>query len=145
VVEPAQILKGPSLTPALSTLVSLGEQAWLLAQLAPVAKRAKAEAAARKSFPSAELPWEAETSPNSWLDMSDRMEASVLAMLGALWEEVRAIEIVLDEVARKFDGEDPLRPLTRGILNGTRKKLNDLHDCCRRSSPSISKSRTRRR
>ena len=49
-------------------------------------------------------------------------------MLVALWQEVRAIEIVLDEVAQDFEGEDPLRPRMREILNGTRKKLTELHE-----------------
>ena len=46
----------------------------------------------------------------------------------ALWQELGAIDIVLEEVAREFDGEDPLRPIMRGIVETTRKKLTDLHE-----------------
>ena len=46
----------------------------------------------------------------------------------SLWEDLRAIDIVLEEVAREFDGEGPLRPIMRGIVAKTRKKLTDLHE-----------------
>ena len=60
--------------------------------------------------------------------MVDRLEATVHIMLVALWQDVRAVEIVLDEVALEFDGVDPLRPVMRGILNRTKNKLSDLHE-----------------
>jgi hypothetical protein len=117
------------------SVVSLGEQTWKLAQLVPVGKQAKAEAAARNSYLEAELPWEREARSRSWLDVSDAMEANVRAMLGIHWQDVRAIEIVLDEVAREFDGEDPLRTRMREILDGTKKKLIDLHKLLSQMEP----------
>ncbi len=32
------------------------------------------------------------------------------------WEDIRALEIVIGEIAAEFDGEDPLRPLIREAL-----------------------------
>ena len=58
-----------------------------------------------------------------WLGTALRADAGLLC-----WQEVRAVEILLNDVAQEFDGEDPLRPLMRGILNGARKKLSDLHE-----------------
>ena len=42
------------------------------------------------------------------------------------WHEVRAVEMVLEEVAQEFDGEDPLVPAVRRILDKTRQDLVDL-------------------
>jgi hypothetical protein len=43
------------------------------------------------------------------------------------WREVRAVEMVLDEVAAEFDGEDPLLPPVREVLDKTRQDLRELH------------------
>jgi len=43
------------------------------------------------------------------------------------WQEVRAVETVLEEVAAEFDGEDPLLPPVRGVLDKTRQDLAELH------------------
>jgi len=42
------------------------------------------------------------------------------------WQEVRAVEMVLEEVAAEF-GEDPLLPLVREVLDKTRQDLAELH------------------
>ncbi len=43
------------------------------------------------------------------------------------WQELRAVEMVLDEVAEEFDGEDPLLPPVREVLGKTRQDLTELH------------------
>lgn len=43
------------------------------------------------------------------------------------WQQVRAVETVLDEVAEEFDGEDPLLPPVRQVLDKTRNDLVELH------------------
>jgi len=43
------------------------------------------------------------------------------------WQEVRAVETVLEEVAQEFDGEDPLLPLVRQVLDKTREDIVGLH------------------
>jgi hypothetical protein len=45
-----------------------------------------------------------------------------------LWDEVNAIDVVLGEVAQQFDGEDPLRPVMRGVLEQARRDLSLLHE-----------------
>ncbi len=109
-------------------LVDSGLQIWRLAQLIPASKRRKAEKAVANSYPLAELPWDAEEHEHSWLNVTDRMERGIRLQLVSLWEELRAIDIVVDEVAAEFDGEDPLRPIMRGVVETTRKKLSDLHE-----------------
>ena len=43
------------------------------------------------------------------------------------WQEVRAVEMVLEEVAAEFDGEDLLLPPVREVLDKTRQDLAELH------------------
>ena len=42
------------------------------------------------------------------------------------WQEVRAVEAVPEEVAAESDGEDPLVPAVRRILDKTRQDLVEL-------------------
>ena len=44
------------------------------------------------------------------------------------WRELRAIELVLEEMATEFDGEDLLDPRLRGILDNIREGLEGLHE-----------------
>lgn len=44
------------------------------------------------------------------------------------WQELRACELVLEEVSAEFDGEDVLRPPVREMLDGIRKELQELHE-----------------
>ncbi len=43
------------------------------------------------------------------------------------WRELRAAEVVADEVADELDGEDPLHPEVRELLAQSRSQLLDLH------------------
>jgi hypothetical protein len=43
------------------------------------------------------------------------------------WRELRSVELVLEEVAREFDGEAPTRPWEREALDNGKKKLEELH------------------
>ena len=43
------------------------------------------------------------------------------------WQELWATEMVLEEVAAEFDGEDPLLPPVREVLDKTRRDLVELH------------------
>ena len=42
------------------------------------------------------------------------------------WQELHAADMVLEEVAEEFDGEDPLVPAVRRILDKTRQDLVEL-------------------
>ncbi len=54
------------------------------------------------------------------------MQGTIRRTLLLRWSERRAIEIVLDEVARQFEGEDPLRPKLRTALAESRRMANDF-------------------
>ena len=41
---------------------------------------------------------------------------------------MRASEQVLAEAGEEFDGEDPLLPAVRNVLDGIREELTDLHE-----------------
>ena len=53
--------------------------------------------------------------------------AEVQAGVQLLWEDARAIEIVIDEIAAEFGGVDPLRPLFRELLDKTKAGLTNLN------------------
>jgi hypothetical protein len=44
------------------------------------------------------------------------------------WREVLAVEQVLEEVAEKFDGEDPARPQDRQAITEGKQELKELHE-----------------
>lgn len=43
-----------------------------------------------------------------------------------LWQEVQAVETVIEELAAEFDGEDPLDPFLRDALDKAKQELQDL-------------------
>jgi hypothetical protein len=66
-------------------------------------------------------------------DRQERWDEAMAALRQSLregvpwcWQELRALEMVLDEVAEEF-GEDPLLPPVREVLDKTHKDLVDLH------------------
>jgi hypothetical protein len=42
------------------------------------------------------------------------------------WRELRAVETVVEEVAQEFNGEDPLLPPVRNVLDKAHQELADL-------------------
>jgi hypothetical protein len=44
------------------------------------------------------------------------------------WQQVRACEIVIGEIAAWFDGEDPLKPVSREALNETLREAIKVRD-----------------
>jgi hypothetical protein len=42
------------------------------------------------------------------------------------WRELREVEIVLEELAAEFQGEDPLPPPMRSVVDETRAELQEL-------------------
>jgi len=66
-------------------------------------------------------------------DRQERWDEAMAALRQSLregilwcWQELRAVEIVLDEVAEEL-GEDPLLPPVRQVLNKTHQDLVELH------------------
>jgi hypothetical protein len=67
-------------------------------------------------------------------DRQERWDEAMVALRESLregvpwcWQELRAAEAVLEEVAEAFDGEDPLLPPVREVLDNTRQELVQLH------------------
>ena len=56
------------------------------------------------------------------------MERALREELVLLWQDLRAIDSVVSGVSLEFDGEDPLRPVMRGIVEKTRGSLTQLHE-----------------
>ena len=119
----------------LDTTTALGLQAWRLAELLPAGKRKRAEKVRGDYWPVVELPWHPEDDPSSWLNVCDRGEAALRSGVVSQWQMLRAVDVVLDEVATEFEGEDPLRPVMRGIVEATRRKLKDLHEVLNAAEP----------
>jgi hypothetical protein len=66
-------------------------------------------------------------------DRQERWDEAMAALRQSLreripwcWQELRAVETVLDEVAEEFNGEDPLLPPVRQVLDKTRQDLVEL-------------------
>ena len=109
------------------TMVGYGAALWHLAQLVPVDRREEAEAAVAPYRPQVELPWNAKTTGQSWLQASDAMEEVTKECVAHLWDDLMAIDTVLAEAAAALGGEDPLRPVMRGQLEKARQTLSLLH------------------
>jgi hypothetical protein len=62
-----------------------------------------------------------------WDEVIAALAESLREGLPWCWQELRAVETVLDEVAQEFDGEDPLLPPVREVLDNTRQGLLELH------------------
>jgi hypothetical protein len=67
-------------------------------------------------------------------DRQERWDEAMAALRQSLregvpwcWQELRAVEAVLDEVAAEFDGEAPLLPPVRELLDKTHQDLVELH------------------
>lgn len=111
----------------LMTLARFGMHTWNLAALLPASKRGQAEKIVADSYPAVELPWQPDDVDHSWLNVAERAMEAVRGDLAGLWQELKSIDLVLDEVASEFDGEDPMRPVMRGVLEKARYRLTELH------------------
>jgi hypothetical protein len=60
-------------------------------------------------------------------DLANALITNLRDGIEPLWQELRAVEIVLDEVAEEFDEEDPAHPMVRRTLNECKEKLTELH------------------
>jgi len=112
----------------LMTLDQFGSALWHLGALVPAGKHKLAERAVSEVFPIVELPWDREQHERSWLNVSDKMTQDIREGVAHLWDEVNAIDVVLGEVAMELEGEDPLRPVMRGVLEQARRDLKLLHE-----------------
>ena len=71
--------------------------------------------------------------PPSRIDEAcDALIATLKEGVETYWREMRAAQRVLAQAAEEFDGEDPLLPKLRGVLDGIQKELEDLHEQAKR-------------
>ena len=59
--------------------------------------------------------------------MIDARVAELQAYVKFFWEEMRAIELVVEEVAAELGGEDPLRSTFRELLESSKADLTYLN------------------
>jgi len=59
--------------------------------------------------------------------MAEGLRRRVKADLETAWAEVLALDSALAKVAEEFDGEDVLRPETRGDLDKSKESLQEAH------------------
>ncbi|MPZ49832.1 MAG: hypothetical protein GEU75_11170 [Dehalococcoidia bacterium] len=55
--------------------------------------------------------------------LMDALRTSLSACFSDYWHQLRAVEIVVEEIAVEFDGVDPLRPAHRSMLDACHAKL----------------------
>ncbi len=67
-------------------------------------------------------------SPSQIDEACDALIATLKEGTQKCWAEMRAAEQVLAEAAEGFDGEEPLLPAARSVLDGIREELSDLHE-----------------
>ena len=67
-------------------------------------------------------------SPSRIDEACDALIATLKEGIQKCWGEMRAAEQVLAQAAEEFDGEDPLLPELRSVLDGIREELSDLHE-----------------
>jgi hypothetical protein len=60
------------------------------------------------------------TVPEFLRSLALELKEDAFKELSVRWRELRAVEIVLDEIAEQFDGEDALHPDARGWLTNSR-------------------------
>ena len=111
----------------MQSMIQSGRQIWELGKLIPLTKRAAAQQLVAGSYPVVELPWDAEEHEYSWLTILENMQEGLRVWLVSLWQELRSIDVVVNEVAEEFDGEDPLVPTMRRLVENTRRDLQLLH------------------
>ncbi len=63
----------------------------------------------------------------SLTSLLDGMEQRIMVGLGVRWLEVCEVELVMDEVALEFGGEDPLKPASREALERSKATILSLH------------------
>ncbi len=58
--------------------------------------------------------------------IAGHLRTSLASAFSELWQAMRAVDMVLAEVAAEFDGADPIRPLKREVLDSARTRLLGL-------------------
>ncbi len=67
------------------------------------------------------------TDPSTIDELAQALKETLQEGVLARWRELRAAEVVVEEVAREFDGEDPCVPVLRHEIDRCRSNLEGLH------------------
>lgn len=94
-----------------------------LARLVPAKQRAKAEKALRLSVLPVDLPWRPEPAGPTWAELAEELLEDVREEADSLWREVRAVEVVLEELSGEFEGEDLAKPGLREEIAGLKEAV----------------------
>jgi len=62
-----------------------------------------------------------------WLRLAEALRERMKAELPCHWQHLRAVEMVLDEVAEEFGGEDVLKPVQRQEIAAAKEKALAVH------------------
>jgi hypothetical protein len=93
-----------------------------------VAKERDRRAAVRKGL--AQILGEDDDDAPWWAQLSRKMPAAIRSSLESHWTELTTIEIVLEEVAGEFGGEDVLKPLLRqDIVDAKQRPATSTASC----------------
>ncbi|MFH1486782.1 MAG: hypothetical protein ABIH46_11990 [Chloroflexota bacterium] len=65
---------------------------------------------------------------HSWDEAAQALKTTLRANIEMRWWELRAAEIVLEEAAEEFDGEDTITPTARQTLEETKAKVLELSE-----------------
>ncbi|MPZ48907.1 MAG: hypothetical protein GEU75_06295 [Dehalococcoidia bacterium] len=60
--------------------------------------------------------------------LMEALQTSLAACFCDCWQQLRAVETVVEEIGAEFDGADPLRPAHRSMLDACRKKLLQMQE-----------------
>jgi len=94
----------------------------------PDGERAQVELLRMKS----EEPWRSfhvrsEGEEPLWARLAEALQERMKAELPCHWQQLRAVEMVLDEVAEEFGGEDVLKPSLRQEIAAAKEKALAVH------------------
>jgi hypothetical protein len=67
----------------------------------------------------------------------DLLQQGLAQSIASGWREVRAIELVVDDVASEFAGEDALKPFFRADLDWCKQRLCQISEHLRRSGVAV--------
>jgi hypothetical protein len=69
--------------------------------------------------------------------MIEGLEKRLRNVLPLRWRDARTAEVVLDQIAAEFGGEDPLKPATREALEAAKATLRGCADYFKRLGPEV--------
>jgi hypothetical protein len=60
-----------------------------------------------------------------WDKLAEFVQRTIVDSARLGWQQIRALEVALDEIAAEFDGEDALKPVFRDVINDSKRRLQE--------------------